>query len=454
MSSEILIKQGLDLPMEGAPGDSIREVRPQSTISVFPSEYSKLKFKLQVSEGDTVSRGGALAIRKDLPDFALRSPVAGIIKSIVLGERRSLQEIVIEPNGSEDSERFDVYTVEGLLGLSRDEVLNGLIRSGLLALIRQRPFNRIADPSLKPKSIFVNGMKSAPFRPDPAVLVRGKEAELQAGLNALTRLSDGPVHLNLAKDQAPGPLTSAKNVQSNYFEGPHPAGNTSTHIHHLDPILPGDTVWTLRISDVLRIGEFLLNGVYPQEQITMLAGSGVKEEMRGYVRSISGTPLSEIFDGALEEGEQRIIRGDALSGEAVTLESGLFLYDQGFVVLNEDRERELLGWYAPTTEIYSAHKVVPSNWIKDKLFKFTTSSRGSHRALVLTGIYDKYVPLNIMVDPLSRACIAKDAEEAIALGILETEPEDFALCTFVCPSKTDFGAMVAETLEQIEQEGF
>jgi len=160
-----------------------------------------------------------------------------------------------------------------------------------------------------------------------------------------------------------------------------------------------------------------------------------------------------LLEQALESGEQRVIRGDALSGEKADLSGGVQFYDQGFVVLPEDRERHLLGWYAPTTEIFSAHKVVPSAWLKGKKFSFGTNRRGSHRALVLTGIYDKYVPLDIMVDPLSRACIAKDTEEAIALGILEADPEDFALCTFVCPSKTDFGRIVADTLALIQEEG-
>lgn len=456
MTADFKIKNGLDIPMEGAPGTSVRTIPLKGAISVYPSEYRQVKFKMLVSEGDTVKQGGVLARRKDQEDFLLRSPVAGRVAEIRLGERRALKEVVIEPSDDQDAERFATYTVEGVLGVSRAELLGHLKDTGLMALIRQRPFNVIADAAVAPKSIFVNGMNTAPFRPDAHVLVRGREAALQAGLNALTRLTDGPVHLCLAAAKAvtPDVLTKAANVQVNYFDGPHPSGNTSTHIHYLDPVLPGDTVWTLRVSDVLRIGELLLNGVIPSTQTLLVAGNGVKPEFRGYVTVTTGTALAAVFEGALVEGETRIVRGDALYGEKADLSGGVYAYDQGYVVLPEDRERHLLGWYAPTTEMYSAHKVVPSAWLKGKTFRFGTNTRGSKRALVLTGIYDKYVPLDIMVDPLSRACIAKDTEDAIALGILETDPEDFALCTFVCPSKTDFGAIVADTLALIQEEGF
>lgn len=455
MTANFKIKHGLDIPMDGAPTERVRSIPLKGNISVYPSEYKRVKYKMLVSEGDAVAQGGVLARRKDQEDFMLRSPVAGTVLEIRLGDRRSLQEIVIEPKGDGGKETFTSYTVDGLLKADRRELLSHLKDTGMMALIRQRPFNGIADASVTPKSIFVNGMNTAPFRPDAHFLVRGKAEELQAGLNALTRLSDGPVHLCLsaAKAVTPDVLTKAANVQVNYFDGPHPSGNTSTHIHYLDPILPGDTVWTLRVSDVLRIGELLLNGAFPDKQTLLIAGSGVKPEARGYVTVTSGTPLSAVFDGILEEGDNRIIRGDALHGDQASPDSGVYAFDQGYVVLPEDRERHLLGWYAPTTEMFSAHKVVPSAWLKGKTFSFGTNTRGSKRALVLTGIYDKYVPLDIMVDPLSRACISNDTDDAIALGILETDPEDFALCTFVCPSKTDFGAIVAKTLSLIQEEG-
>lgn len=456
MTASFTIKKGLDLPMDGAPGDSFRTVKHQGLVSVYPSEYLKAKFKVLVNEGDSVSRGTALARRKDQDEVMICAPVSGTVKEIKYGERRVLLEIVLEADGKDSAESFKSYTASGLRQASRENILSVLKASGFLALIRQRPFNILPDAAVAPKSIFVNGMNSAPFRPDAHVLVRGKEEALQAGLNALTRLTDGPVHLCLsaAKASAGDALCNAQHVQVNYFDGPHPSGNTSTHIHLLDPVLPGDTVWTLRVSDVLRIGELLLNGAFPATQTLLLAGNGVKPEFRGYVTVPTGTPLKLLLENALIDGETRVIRGDALYGQKADVSGGVQFQDQSFVVLPEDRERHLLGWYAPTTEIFSDHKVVPSAWLKGKTFSFGTNRRGSHRALVLTGIYDKYVPLDILVDPLSRACIAKDTEEAIALGILETDPEDFALCTFVCPSKTDFGAIVAETLDLIQQEGF
>jgi Na+-transporting NADH:ubiquinone oxidoreductase subunit A len=457
MSADFTISKGLNLPMLGAPGTEIRHLSAQGTISVFPSEFQKVKFKCLVQEGDKVTRGGKLARRKDLESFFVCSPVAGTVKAVNLGERRALKEIVIEPDGSDAAESFQSFTVDGIRRAKAENVVAPLLESGLWGLIRQRPFNRIANPSAKPKSIFVNGMASAPFRPDAAVLAQGKADEVQVALNALTLLTDGPVHLCLpaAYKGTQNPLTVASQVNINYFDGPHPAGNTSTHIHNLDPILPGDVVWTLRVSDLIRIGELLLTGTYPNRQRIMLAGEGFQEAFRGYVDVDSGMSLAQVLSGTLAPGEQRIIRGDTLAGMTVNPEeTGIFAYDQGFVALPEDKERHFLGWYAPALDQYSAHKVAPSNWLKDKLFSFGTNTRGGHRAMVLTGIYDPYVTLDIMVDPLVRACIAGETEDAIAMGILESDPEDFALCTFVCPSKTDFGKIISDALDLIEQEGF
>jgi len=457
MSADFTISKGLNLPILGAPGSKLRQLSAKGTISVFPSEYKKVKFKCLVEEGDKVTRGGKLARRKDLQEFFVCSPVSGTVKAVNLGDRRSLKEIVIEPDGSDAAESFQTFTVDGILRAKAENVMAVLLESGFLGLIRQRPFNHTADPASKPKSIFVNGMASAPFRPDAHIMAQGKGDAIQLALNALTLLTDGPVHLNLATTEkdANDVLTQAANVQINYFGGPHPSGNTSTHIHNLDPIIPGDVVWTLRVSDVVRIGELLLTGVLPNKQRIMLAGEGFKEEARGYADVDTGMSLTDVLGTSLEENEQRIIRGDVLAGETIIpSESVITYFDEGFVALPEDKERHLLGWYAPTKTQYSAHKVVPSNWLKDKLFSFGTNTRGGHRAMVLTGIYDPYVALDILVDPLVRACIAGETEDAIAMGILESEPEDYALCTFICPSKNDFGKIIADTLDLIEQEGF
>ncbi len=457
MSADFTITKGLNLPMLGAPGTNVRSLSAKGTISVFPSEFQKLKFKSLVEEGSKVTRGGKLARRKDLDGFFVCSPVSGTVKAVNLGERRSLKEIVIEPDGSDAAESFQSFTVDGVLRAKSENVLAVLLESGLLGLIHQRPFDRIANPADKPKSIFVNGMATAPFRPDAHVLAEGKADAVQLALNALTLFTDGPVHLCLSADakEKKDALTEAANVQVNYFNGPHPAGNTSTHIHTLDPVIPGDVVWTLRVSDLILIGELLSTGTYPNRKRIMVAGEGLKEEARGYVDVDLGMSLADVLAETQEEGEQRIIRGDTLAGATANpADTGIFLYDQGFVALPEDKERHLMGWYTPALDQYSAHKVAPSNWLKDKLFSFGTNLRGGHRAMVLTGIYDPYVTLDILVDPLVRACLAGETEDAIAMGILESEPEDYALCTFVCPSKTDFGKIISDALDLIEQEGF
>ncbi len=452
----IRITKGLEIPLAGPPAPSLADVPGGGIITIYPREFDRIRHRLAVSEGDPIRRGGVLFRDKKNEAWRFCSPASGRIRSIVMGERRALDQIIIETAADELVEPFPRHAPERLLQLDRGAVLEPLLNSGLFALIRQRPFARMADPSAAPRAIFVNGMNTAPFGADIQVAIRGYETAWRAGLNALTRLTEGRVHLCLAADapQSVAASTTAPNVIVHHFAGPHPAGNTSVHIHHIAPLRPGEVLWTIRAVDVVQIGRLFTDGAVPADRIVALGGPGVRQGARQHYRMRIGAPLAALLDGRLEPGEQRVIAGDALAGVARDPAAALGFFDSSFTVLPEGRTRFFMGWAGPGLNIYSRSRAFLSRWLRrGRRWPLDTNTHGSPRAMVLTGLYDQYVPLNIMTDFLLRAVLAHDTDEAVKLGILETAPEDFALCSFVCPSKTDVMGIIRRGLEEIEKEG-
>ena len=451
MASVHRIKQGLDLRLAGAPAQTLADLTSGTALLSLPfTEFDGYKLKVLVKDGDPVKRGQPLCRDKKNDDFHITSPVAGTVKTVNYGERRVLLSIDIEPSG-DATEAYPTHTAESVLKASGDEVVKLLANSGLLCLIRRRPFNRIADPAVKPKSIFVNAMRTAPFRPDHAFLVQRNSAAFQAGLNALSRIAT----TFLCHSPADAVFASAKNVEVHAFEGPHPSGNSSTHIHTLDPILPGQTVWTVPACHVIQIGELILSGKVPGTKYIVAGGAGLRAEARQHYLVRPGQSLGAVVQNRLESGPQRIIKGDIHNGKVATVETRIGFVETSVTVIPDSVERRFLGWVMPGAGLFSVSRTVLSRWLGglSKEWNLNTGLNGGHRALVLTGIYDDYVPLGIMVDPLIRACFGKDTEEAVKLGILETDPEDFALCSVVCPSKVDFAELIGGTLKTIEQEG-
>ena len=455
MAAPIKIKKGLDLRLKGAPKPEVVDAPWRGEITVCPTEFEGVKPRLKVKEGDPVKRGGLLFGSKRYTSLLFRSPAGGTIRSIVYGKRRSLERIVIDMADQEESETFKTYDPKEVSGLSRDEVLGHLLDTGCHALIKQRPFSRIADPGVKPKSIFVNGMCTAPFQADANVAIRGHEAAFQAGLDALSCLTDGDVHLCLSHDaDNAAALKDAKNAKVHTFSGPHPSGNTSVHIQSIDPYRLGEVIWTIKATDLLLIGNLFLQGEAPTTRIVSVGGPGVVEEGRKYYRVRIGAPLAALLDGKDAAEEQRILYGDVLSGTQVGPDAVVRFLGDSITVIPEDRERHFMGWLAPGLASFSESRTFLSRWLRPaNVWTLGTNEHGGHRAMVLTGLYDKYMPLNILVDYLVRAVIAHDTDEAIKLGILETAPEDFALCALVCPSKTDLVGIIRKGLDEIETEG-
>ncbi len=449
----IAIKKGMDIKLEGAPAPTLLREVSGRRVSVLPSEFDRIKPRLVVKAGDAIKRGSPLFHDKKNPAFCVCSPVSGTVEAVNLGPRRVIEQIVLATNGKDEAETFPSHTLEQISGLSKEAAMALLQQTGLWALIRQRPFSRMADPAAQPKAIFVNAMNTAPFQADIQVAVRGDEAAFEAGLRLLTRLAEVPVHLCV---QAGAPeLPGAGHVRVHPFKGPHPSGNTSVHIHHIAPLQKGETVWTIRAVDLILLGKLVTEGRMPSTRVVALGGPGVRPEARGYYRVRVGTLLKDWLADKLNAGEQRIIAGDVLSGEAVTLNDALRWRDSSFTILPENRERSFLGWLAPGFNLFSRSRAFAAAWLpRQRPWALDTSQHGELRPMILTGLYDRYLPMNIMTDFLIRAVLAHDTEEAIQLGILETDPEDFALCAMVCPSKMDLPGLIRQGLEEIEKEGF
>lgn len=450
--AEFIIKKGLDIKVLGKPAPEIEEYANPQLFAVYPNEFEGLKPRLKVVAGDSVKRGDILFENKKNEKMLFRSPCSGTVKAVNLGARRAPIEILIEAGAKEESVTFDTYTKESVGSLSRKQVVDHLLNTGLWPLIKQRPFSKIADPDATPKAIFVNAASSAPFQADFSLVLQGDEAAFETGLAALAKLTEGKIHLCKS---AGSTIPDFSDAISHTFSGPHPSGNTSVHINRISPIQPHDTVYTLPAQDVILIGKLLLTGELPRTKVIALGGPAVKEENRKHYRVALGASLTPLLSNALEtDMELRVISGNILWGDIVKAETCVRYYGSEFFVLEEDRSRSLMGWTMPGLMQYSSHRVNLSSLLcKAKTWKLGTSLNGSLRAMVVTGWMDKHQPLNVMTDYMVRASLAHDTEEMVQLGILETAPEDFALASFVDPHKTDVCKIIKQGLEEIEEEG-
>lgn len=445
------ISKGFDVKVLGQPEPIIEELGRQTRFAVYPSEFEGIKPRLQVKVGDKVKRGQVLFFNKRMDRTLFRSPCCGTVSAINLGARRFPLEIIIDADVNEESETFKSYTSESILQATREELATHLLDSGMWPLIKQRPFNKIADPDTTPKAVFINAANAAPFQADFSVILKGDEVAFQAGVNALSRLTDGDVHLCTS---AGIELPSFDHAETHIFAGKYPSGNTSVHINRIAPILPNDTVYTISAQNVILLGKLLMTGELPRTKVIALAGPAVKESARKYYRVPFGASLNGVLADNLEGEEIRLINGNIMWGKQANLDTCAHFYGSEYFAIEEDRSRHLLGWTMPGLCQYSSHRVNLSTLLgMTHKWKLGTSLHGSHRAMVVTGWMDKHQPLNIMTDFLIRAALAHDTDEMVQLGILETDPEDFAIASFVDPHKTDVCSIIKQGLAEIEEEG-
>jgi len=445
----ITIKKGLDLPIAGKPEQVIRDGNTVTEVALLGEEYVGMRPSMKVREGDVVKKGQVLFEDKKNPGVVFTAPASGTITAIHRGEKRVLQSVVIRVEGDE-SVSFTKYVVNELSSLTSEQVRKNLQESGLWTAFRTRPFSKVPAVDSIPSSIFVNAMDTNPLAADPAVIISEYEKDFVNGLTVLSRLHEGNIHLCKAPENKI-PASHASNVVINEFSGPHPAGLSGTHIHFIDPVGIGKTVWYVNYQDVIVIGKLFTTGELYTERVVSLAGPQVKEPR--LVRTVIGANLSQLTKDEISAGENRVISGSVLCGQtAKGAYDYLGRYALQVSVIEEGNEKEFFGWITPQPNKYSITRTVLGHFGK-KLFNFTTAENGGERAMVPIGSYERVMPLDILPTLLLRDLIAGDTDGAQALGCLELDEEDLALCSFVCPGKYEYGSILRQALDKIEKEG-
>ncbi len=447
MTNTFRITKGLDIPLQGEAEKIVKEFNSRQ-FAIKPTDFRAVFPKLTIKEGSEVKSGSILFYDKYRESIQFPSPVSGIITEIKRGEKRIIEEIRIEAHEGESVN----HQILNPLMLSRQEITEHLLKSGVWPVIRRRPYSIIANPTERPKAIHIPGFDSAPLASDYDLIVHGKGEIFQTGLNALSKLTDGKVHLNLHRENTTSKVfINSKNVQINYFDGPHPSGNVSVHIQKIDPINKGDIVWYLYPQDVLAIGRLFLSGVYDASIVVALAGSEVKQP--AYYKTLRGACVSGLIKNNITQSNIRVISGNPLTGSKIDFDGYIGFYDSAITVLPEGNHYEFMGWASPGFDKYSFSRLFMSKLLPGKRkYRMDTNLHGGERAYVMTGMFEKVMPLNIFPLHLIKACLIQDIDLMENLGIYEVDAEDFALCEFIDPSKTEIQQIIRDGLDLIRKE--
>ena len=447
MSTIYSVKKGLDIKLLGDAEQAIVDldakqfaIKPPDFIGCFP--------KMLIKEGDMVQAGTPLFFDKYRENITYTSPVSGKFVEIKRGAKRKILELIIESDGKHESIDFGAAEIGSL---NKKAVTDKLLKSGIWPLIRQRPYSVVANPDDSPKSIFVAAFDTAPLSPDYDLLIKGREKEFQAGLDVLTKLTDGKVHLNLHnKLNKSAAFTQAKNVQINTFDGPHPSGNVSVHISRVDPINKGDIVWFTNAQDVITIGTLFKTGKYDSTRIVALTGSEVIKPK--YYRAHIGANITNMVVNNCADGHKRFISGNVLSGTKIEMDGFIGFYDAQITVIPEGDYYEFFGWANPGFGKWSLSRTFPSWLTPNKRYRLDTNLHGGERAFVFTGLYEKVFPFDIYPMQLMKAILVEDIDLMENLGIYEIDAEDFALCEVIDPSKIDMQEIIRNGLELMRKE--
>lgn len=446
--SSIKIRKGVNIKLKGTAELVFAAVPPPATISIKPIDFHGLVPKLTVKTGDEVKAGTVLFFDKFYDSVKFTSPVSGQVSEIIRGEKRKLLEVRIIP---EKETRYEQFTKGDPNKLSAEEIKKVLLQSGCWPMIRQRPFDVIAKPDSKPKAIFISTFNSAPLAPDYDFIVHGQGDAFQAGLDALSKLCDGQVHLNVNADvKTSGVFRNSKNVQVNSFSGPHPAGNVGVQIHHISPINKGEVVWYIQPQGVLSVGKLFLEGRFDGTHVAALTGSGIKKPR--YYKTVIGASLKEFLKDNLEGENLRFISGNVLTGTKVNPDGHLGFYDDQITVIPEGNTQEFLGWLTPGFNKFSLSRTFFSWLMSGKEYTLDTNTHGEERPFVMSGQYEKLFPMDIYPVYLLKAIIVGDIELMENLGIYEVAPEDFALCEFACTSKINLQEIIRKGLDLVQKE--
>lgn len=445
---EIVLKKGLDINLQGVAETHFRDIEPAKLYALKPSDFIGLTPKLVVKVGDTVKIGSPIFYDKYVPENRCVSPVSGIVKDVRRGERRKLLEVIIEADGEDVHETFDAVD---LASISREELIKELQLSGLWTLMLERPYGVIPDPKGEPKAIYVSCFDTAPLAPDFDLILLGKEKSFVKGVEVLQKLTKGYVHLGLDGSRSFRVGEEIKGVERTRYTGPHPAGNVGTQIAQKDPINKGELVWTVRVPEVIAIGERFLKNIYDSTRVLAITGSEVLKP--AYVKTRQGAKLSNLVkDNICTTEHLRFIGGNVLTGTHLSEDGYVGTFDMQITVIPEGDDYDFLGWITPNLSKKSVHRTSLSYFFKKKEYRLNANLNGGERAIIFSGEYDKVLPMDILAEFLFKAIIVKDIDKMEQLGIYEILPEDVALCEFVCTSKMSLQQLVRDGLDLMRKE--
>ncbi|MFK7830396.1 MAG: Na(+)-translocating NADH-quinone reductase subunit A [Congregibacter sp.] len=446
----IKISRGLDIPLEGTPEQRIHDSTPARAVAVLGQDYVGMKPTMAVQEGERVKSGQLLFSCKKTDGLRYTAPASGRVSAINRGARRVLQSVVIEVDGDE-SENFGQFTADAARALSADAVREQLLESGQWTALRARPFSSVPAPDQEPAAIFVTAIDTHPLAADPAVIIGPHSEAFALGLDLLAGQTAGAVYVCTAPG-ADVPIGDSGSIRKEEFAGPHPAGLAGTHIHFLLGASAERPVWTINYQDVIAIGRLFLDGHLWTERVVSLAGPQI--ERPRLLRTRLGVDLQALCAGEVSSGDNRFISGSVLGGRKVSGATAyLGRYHLQVSVLSEGREREFMHYLRAGVTKHSSMGIYLSSWFGLKPQPMTTSTNGSERAMVPVGNYERVMPMDILPTQLLRSLIVGDTEAAQALGCLELDEEDLALCTYVCPGKYEYGPILRDNLVRIEKEG-
>lgn len=445
MVKTIKLKRGLDIPLAGVAEH--KKVNPSacSKFALMPSSFEGIVPKVVVKEGEVVKVGMPLFVNKNCPDVSFASPVSGVVDSVVRGERRKVLAVLVN---ADEKQQYVNFGKKDVSAMTSADVVSSLLAAGLFGYINQRPFDVVANPAVTPRAIFVSSLRDMPLAADFEFELEGQEHFFQAGLSALSKIA--PTYLGIGSKQKSAKLLGMQDVIKTIFDGPCPAGNVGVQINNIAPINKGEVVWTIEPTSVLFFGRLFCNGVVDLHRTVAVAGSEVKNP--AYVDALVGMPVEAILNGGISNGNNRIINGNPLTGKPILDPETAYLgahTSEISVIPEGDTSDEFLGWIMPRTNLFSVSRSYFSWLSGKKKYKLDSRVKGGERHMIMSGEYDKVMPMDILPEYLIKAIITKDIDKMEQLGIYEVAPEDFALAEFVCSSKMELQRIVREGIDMM-----
>lgn len=452
MSKTVKLRKGLDIRLVGGAEKVIIALPLPSTVSIKPSDFHGMTPKMVAKEGSQVKAGEVIFCDKYNEPVKFVSPVSGTVNAVVRGEKRRIIEVVISVDTTQE---FVETSQKDLTAMSADEVKSTMLTAGLWPFVKQRPLDIIAVQTNAPKAIFVSAFDSAPLAPDFDFSMHGQDQDFQAGLNALSKLTSGKVHLTINGNSASdAKFEHAIGVQINKIFGKHPAGNVGTQIHHIDPINKGEFIWTVNAQDVAIIGRYFNTGKFDAHKTIALTGSEAVHPR--YYKTIIGANLADVLkDNVKTDAKVRVVSGNPLTGDKVEADGHLGFYSNQITLLPEGDQYKFFlttGWLGLGFDKFSNSRLFPTFLTPNKKYRLDTNTNGEERAFVVTGELEKVFPFDILPMQLVKAAITDDIDGMENLGIYEVAPEDFALCEYVCTTKINIQDKIRQGLDLIGEE--